>query len=139
MVKQVVWLKEYELGFEEIDKQHKKLLCIANALYDIATVGGENLKNDMKIVLDSLVEYTKYHFNSEEEFQKKYDYKGYELHKLAHNQFVQEVEHQISKLNTENQEDALRFYDYIANWVLTHIAKADKLWADYVKKEEKIN
>ena len=135
MSKQVVWDKSYELGFPEIDNQHKKLICIANALYDIATVGGPNLKQDMDLVLKSLTEYTVYHFESEEKFQKQYGYTGYNMHKLAHNQFVQEVQHQISKLNTENQEDALRFYDYIANWVLMHIAKADKLWAQYVKTQ----
>lgn len=133
MAKQVIWDKSYELGFPEIDNQHKKLICIANALYDIATVGGESLKQDMEQVLKSLTEYTVYHFRSEEEFQKKYDYKGYELHKLAHNQFIQEVLNAVEKLDTGNQEDALRFYDYISNWVLTHIAKADKLWAQFVK------
>ena len=58
MAKQVIWDKSYELGFPEIDNQHKKLICIANALYDIATVGGENLKQDMEQVLKSLTEYT---------------------------------------------------------------------------------
>ena len=135
MSKQVVWDKSYELGFPEIDNQHKKLICIANALYDIATVGGPNLKRDMELVLKSLTEYTVYHFESEEKFQKQYGYTGYNMHKLAHNQFVQEVQHQISKLNTESQDEALRFYDYIANWVLMHIAKADKLWAVYVKNQ----
>ena len=136
MAKRVEWNSSYELGFPEIDMQHKKLIAIANELYDVATRGGDNLKSNMEKVLKKLTDYTVYHFSSEEDFQEKYDYKGLSMHRLAHNQFVAEVQHQISKLNSESQDDALRFYDYIANWVLTHIAKADRIWADFVKSQQ---
>ena len=129
------WNEIYELGIPEIDLQHKKLISISNELYDIATKGDVNLKITMSKILKNLTDYTVYHFTSEEEFMKKYGYQGAPMHKIAHDNFVAEVTQQIKNLSEGSQEDVLIFYDYIANWILAHIAKADKIWATFVKEK----
>ncbi|MBQ3024127.1 MAG: hemerythrin family protein [Spirochaetaceae bacterium] len=129
------WNEIYELGIPEIDLQHKKLISISNELYDVATKGDVNLKITMSKILKNLTDYTVYHFTSEEEFMKKYGYQGAPMHKIAHDNFVAEVTQQIKNLSEGSQEDVLIFYDYIANWILAHIAKADKIWATFVKEK----
>ena len=129
------WNEIYELGIPEIDLQHKKLISIPNELYDVATKGDVNLKITMSKILKNLTDYTVYHFTSEEEFMKKYGYQGAPMHKIAHDNFVAEVTQQIKNLSEGSQEDVLLFYDYIANWILAHIAKADKIWATFVKEK----
>lgn len=129
------WNEVYELGISEIDLQHKKLIDISNDLYDVATKGDVNFKITMSKILKNLTDYTVYHFRSEEEFMAKYGYQGTPMHKIAHDNFVSEVTQQIKKLDAGSQEDVLLFYDYIANWILTHIAKADKIWANFVKEK----
>lgn len=136
-IKKVDWSDSYLLGINDIDLQHKKLVAIANELYDIA-IGDENdYKAKMPIVLKKLTDYTEYHFKFEEQLQKNIGYPGFDSHKSTHDFFIKEVNFQIQKLNSENKENVLRFYSYIANWVLTHIAKADKLWAVYMKEQQK--
>lgn len=129
------WNEIYELGIPEIDLQHKKLISISNELYDVATKGDVNLKITMSKILKNLTDYTVYHFTSEEEFMKKFGYQGAPMHKIAHDNFVAEVTQQIKNLSEGSQEDVLLFYDYIANWILAHIAKADKIWATFVKEK----
>jgi hemerythrin len=129
------WNEIYELGILEIDLQHKKLISISNELYDVATKDDVNLKLTMSKILKNLTDYTVYHFTSEEEFMKKYGYEGVPMHKIAHDNFVAEVTQQIKKLDSSSKEAVLLFYDYIANWILTHIAKADKIWANFVKEK----
>lgn len=129
------WNEIYELGIPEIDLQHKKLISISNELYDVATKGDVNLKITMSKILKNLTDYTVYHFTSEEEFMKKYGYQGAPMHKIAHDNFVAEVTQQIKNLSEGSQDDVLLFYDYIANWILAHIAKADKIWATFVKEK----
>lgn len=129
------WNEIYELGIPEIDLQHKKLISISNELYDVATKCDVNLKITMSKILKNLTDYTVYHFTSEEEFMKKYGYQGAPMHKIAHDNFVAEVTQQIKNLSEGSQEDVLLFYDYIANWILAHIAKADKIWATFVKEK----
>ena len=131
------WNEMYELGIQEIDLQHKKLIDISNELYDIATKDNENYKLSMSKILKKLTDYTVYHFTSEEEFMAKYGYQGTPMHKIAHDNFVSEVTQQIKKLENGSQNDVLVFYDYIANWILAHIAKADKIWAKFVIEKMK--
>lgn len=132
MAQKFLWDKSYELGVFEIDLQHKKLIDISNTLYDLANNPKEDYKIAMEKILKQLIDYTDYHFKSEEDFMKSKGYIGVDAHKVAHDNFIMQVTAQTKKLDKGNPQDALRFYDYIANWILTHIAKADKIWANFI-------
>ena len=134
--KKFEWNKDWEIGIPEIDTQHKRLIAIANELYDVATKEGPNFHDNMAKVLKSFLDYTVYHFSNEEKFQEKYGYAGLKMHKVAHDQFISEVDNAIKKIERgASQKDAFVFYDYIANWVITHIGKADPIWAKFVKSQ----
>ena len=133
MSEKIEWNDSYLLGIPEIDNQHKKLLELANDLHEAAAGSEENYKLNMSKVLKKLTDYTVYHFSNEEDFMRKYGYAGVDIHKTAHDNFIGEVNHQNNQLSDDKKEDGMRFYSYMVNWVLTHIAKADKIWAAYVK------
>jgi hemerythrin len=132
-MKRIEWDDSYLLGITEIDNQHKKLLAVANDLYDTASGSTDRYVLKMSKVLKSLTDYTVYHFSEEEKFMTKYGYPSVSVHKVEHDSFVNEVNQQIQKLSSGSREDALLFYDFVANWVLTHIAKEDRIWAAFVK------
>lgn len=133
MVEKIEWNDEYLLGILEIDNQHKKLVAIANELYDTITSNSEDYKLEMSKVLKKLTDYTVYHFSSEEDFMRRHGYAGVDLHKTAHDGFINEVNHQIMQLSDDNKETGAKFYTFVLQWVLTHIARADKIWAKFVK------
>ena len=132
MAEKIEWNDSYSLGILEIDNQHKKLLSIANELYDITNGSVVDYKLGMSKALKQLTDYTEYHFSSEEEFMKRYGYPGSDTHKIAHDGFILEVTNQIKKLSDDDIEAGKTFYGFVANWVLTHIAKADRIWAKFV-------
>lgn len=134
-VKKIEWDDSYLLGVPEIDDQHKKLIAIANELYDVVTGDEADYKAKMPGILKKLTDYTQYHFKSEEELQKQIGYAGLEAHKNTHNFFIKEVEFQIKRLSAENKSTVLSFYNYIAGWVFNHIAKADKIWANFMQQK----
>ena len=72
-------------------------------------------------------------FSNEEEFMRKYGYSGVDIHKTAHDNFINEVNHQIKQLSSDRKDDGARFYSYMVGWILNHIAKADRVWAAFVK------
>lgn len=127
------WNDSYLLGITEIDLQHKKLLSLADDMYEIVNGDEDSLKVNLSKVLKSLTDYTVYHFTSEEEFMKKYGYPSADMHKSMHDNFIAEVTKQIKSLNTATKTEAERLYSFLATWVLNHIAKSDKVWAEYVK------
>lgn len=127
------WNDSYLLGITEIDLQHKKLLSLADDMYETVNGDEASLKVNLSKVLKSLTDYTVYHFTSEEEFMKKYGYPSAAMHKSMHDNFIAEVTKQIKSLNNATKTDAERLYSFLASWVLNHIAKSDKVWAEYVK------
>lgn len=131
----VEWSDSYLLGIPEIDNQHKKLLKVANDLFDAVTGSPGDFKLNFSKTLKSLTDYTVYHFSSEEKFMRGFGYTGTDAHKMAHDGFVSEVSAQIKALGAASPAAGLRFYKYIASWVVTHIAKADVIWAKYVLSE----
>lgn len=135
-IKKIEWDDSYLLGVPEIDSQHKKLISIANELYDVVTGNEAEYKKKMPEILKKLTDYTQYHFSSEEELQKKIGYTGLEAHKNAHSFFIKEVDFQIKNLSAENKNSVLSFYNYIASWVFNHIAKADKVWANFMNQNK---
>lgn len=136
-VKKLEWDDSYLLGIPEIDLQHKKLIAIANELYDVICGDESEYKTAMPKILKKLTDYTVYHFSNEEELMQKIGYVGYAMHKNTHELFVKEVNFQIQNLSTESKTSVLAFYKYIASWVFSHIAKADKLWANFKKENGK--
>ena len=54
MAQKLEWLDSYSIAIEEIDNQHKKLLTIANELYDLATGDSENYKNEVSKAIGGL-------------------------------------------------------------------------------------
>lgn len=132
------WEEAYNLGIDEIDKQHQTLLEVANDLYDIAVGSTSEYKAKMSNVLKRLADYTVYHFSSEEKLMAKYNYASLPLHKSAHDSFVSEVSQQIKKLAQSDQKDALTLYAFVANWIVMHIAQADHVWARYVRRQMQI-
>ena len=139
MAEKVIWKKEYELGVPQIDEQHKRLVEIAGKLYDALNGDAEKYKASFGGILKEFENYTVCHFSAEEALIEKEGYPSLSSHKLAHQNFIMELSNQRRKLSKESADpiaDGFRFYDYVLSWLLTHIARADKLWADFIAKKK---
>lgn len=135
MSKKLEWLDSYSIDIDEIDSQHKKLLSIANELYDLVEGSEQTYKLQVTKALKKLTDYTEYHFSYEEGFQTRYGYPQVEFHKMQHDQFIQQVNDEIRKLSNPTQADGVKMYEFLVNWVLNHIAKSDRVWASFVIKK----
>ncbi|QGU00008.1 Hemerythrin domain protein [Candidatus Syntrophocurvum alkaliphilum] len=125
----IKWKKEYELGINQIDEQHKKLFEIAGRAYAV-------LKDEFRIdkyddianILEELKNYTIYHFETEENLMKEIGYKKFLSHKVSHDDFIEK----INNIDLEAVDDAqdqylLEVLDFIIDWIDKHILGADKL------------
>jgi hemerythrin len=43
-------------------------------------------------VVDELIDYTQYHFSTEEKYMLEYAYPGYEQHKAEHEEFIDKIQ-----------------------------------------------
>jgi methyl-accepting chemotaxis protein/hemerythrin len=123
----IIWNDKYCVGIDQIDQQHQKLILLLNILYD-AMMEGKG-KGKLEQLLTELVEYTKYHFKSEEELFEKFSYKGKAVHIKEHNDLREKVMDFSIKIKAGQgviTQDILKF---LKAWINNHILSEDKKFA----------
>lgn len=111
-----------------IDEQHKELFDIIKKIKMTS-----DDREGLKVVLNELIEYTKYHFKTEEEFCKKFDMELYERQKRYHSWVKQILEQYVELIDedvvmTELKEEVS---ELIEKWLKNHILKDDMKLKDY--------
>ena len=118
------WSDEYNVNFDEIDAQHKKFFSFINVLYD--AIKENRQKEVLSKIIPELIQYTHYHFSTEEKYMKQYNYKGYSEHKAAHEKFVKEFSELVEQAMNKEKAVPLKVLIFLNQWLLTHIAEMDK-------------
>lgn len=130
----ITWRTGYELGFKIIDEQHKKLIDIVNELYDAQQHGTS--RAIIGSTLDKLIDYTSYHFGSEEVLFKDYQYPEAESHIEEHEGFIKDIVNLKSDLVDNNLLLSLKTLDFLKDWTINHILGTDKDFSEYVREKE---
>ena len=142
----VKWDAKFELGIEAIDAQHKKLVDLCNTLHREVMINRASGKSDwhdsLKAALKECADYVLVHFRDEEVLMKGANYANYAEHKHSHELFTQKVLETVRRFNSLSMSDALQFVRFLYQWIFTHIAYEDKLFAkpviDYLKAKRVI-
>lgn len=123
----VPWNSSFATGIEIIDEQHKQLVSLINDLaheYVYGSVAGE-----MERILDSLIDYTVYHFETEETLWDEvlsHD-EFLEGHLKTHKGFVDKVLSIRSKIETDDSRKLIdNLLSFLTSWLAHHILYEDK-------------
>lgn len=119
----VEWNDYLSVNVDEIDAHHKKLIEIINKLYQ-AMIDGTS-ESVMKSILVELIEYTKYHFSTEENIMEEYGYSQIDEHKEMHKAFVTNLADACSRYQVEKIPIDKEILDYLKDWLINHILKTD--------------
>lgn len=130
-----IWEEKYSIHIAMIDEQHKTLFKIANTIYNELQKDSHSFDTIIALILE-MIDYTKYHFNTEEEMMVKYQYPDLEDHKNQHNRFVDYID-SLSFIDIdENQDHLLRdMVDFLSNWILNHISKTDLKFGNFINEK----
>ncbi|WP_370572719.1 bacteriohemerythrin [Methanomethylovorans sp.] len=125
----ITWSDKYSVNIKEIDEQHKKLVGMINELHD-AMMHAKSKEVSVEII-NKMAEYTKYHFSTEEKYMKQFRYPDYEVHKISHEKFVEQVLE--FKKGYESGKTGLTYdlLNFLKNWLVTHIQASDKKYAPF--------
>ena len=127
------WNPSLATGILEIDQQHQRLVSLVNRLYQSVERGGAY--EELKAILNELIEYTNYHFKTEEYYFDKYGYPEGEIHKEIHRKLTEKV--LDFKRKFENREATVSYdlLDFLKDWLVNHIGKTDKKYAPFLKEK----
>ena len=124
------WSKEFSVGVEEIDGDHRRLLELLNQLHDAAKT--EDGREVLGRVLDGLMLYVGYHFAHEEALFLRTNYPGYERHRRQHQALTITVK-EIRDDFQMGRSDALprQVLEFLKNWLYEHIMGSDRAFGVY--------
>ena len=129
----VAWSKEYELGNDFVDSQHKRLFELVNNI-SAACNDGQDVKK-LNETLDFLLQYTVQHFADEEAFQIKCNFPDYERHKQLHEDFKETVTEKVAEFREKGSTKYLSdtVNKIVVKWLVNHILMEDMKIGVHVK------
>jgi hemerythrin-like metal-binding protein len=123
------WDESYSVGIKEFDEHHKRLISLVNQLYDAMQVGkgGQELHQ----ILDSLFEYTVFHFSSEEKMLLRNGYPEYQKHFVEHEALKSKVIEYRSKVERGQVGTSVQVANFLKDWLKNHILVEDKKYGPF--------
>ncbi len=132
---QIKWQPQYEIGIKEVDSQHEHLVEVINKVLD---ANAQNKLNEyFGEAIKELVDYTHYHFNSEESFTKKIGYPNLFEHKAQHKLLIKQLIKILEDLKAGKQEIANKLPSILKKWIIKHVFYHDRLIGLYYKEEKR--
>lgn len=127
----MIWENIYNVGIEEIDKQHKMFVETLNKLFE--AVQNSSSKDKLEIVFKELDGYIKYHFATEEKYFDMFSFDESENHKAKHNDFKNQIAIFKEKIDAGELHYLESLITYLEDWLANHIMEVDKRYVPCFK------
>jgi hemerythrin-like metal-binding protein len=124
------WISSFETGIAVIDAQHRRLVGMLNELFDAMNRGEGNAV--VGRILDGMVEYTQYHFDTEESLFARYGYPNSAEHTREHKALRKQVIKLRASLRAGRSVFAHQIAELLKDWLRVHILQSDKKYAPFL-------
>jgi hemerythrin len=133
------WDPRFSVRIAEIDQQHKKLIGLINRLHEsMHQAGGQDALETavqelsaQATVINEMVEYSSYHFSTEEKYMRQYVYSDYEKHKKEHEYFSNKVRTLKSDFDGGQAILSSQIMEFLKKWLSDHILGMDKKYEPF--------
>ncbi len=129
----IEWKDAYSVNISDIDTQHKRLVNLINELH-AAILSGTG-KEALTKILSELVEYTLYHFATEEKYFDQFDYPEADLHKTEHNDLTKQVAALQKKHDGGEKVLTIDVMNFLRDWLQDHIVGSDTKYGPYLNSK----
>lgn len=124
------WTAALQLGLDDIDTQHKKLVFIINQLSDAMDANSDN--QTIGGIFGELLEYARIHFSYEENMLKGKGYKLFSGHKAEHDALVEKLGFMHQAYLDNKAPDNQQVLFFLKIWLQDHIMETDKAYVPFV-------
>lgn len=130
----LVWSDEkFSVGIDLIDHQHKKLVEMVNVLHEARLAG--KAPDAIGSVLTDLIDYTQYHFHTEEELMQTYAYPGFNVHKREHDALAGHAASLLKDYQSGKRTVTLELALFLKEWLTTHIQGTDRNFGAFLQEK----
>lgn len=128
----IIWGEKYDVNVKKVNEEHQRLFAMINDLYDAMNLGkGQDIIGK---IIEGLLDYTKFHFNTEQEIMVKIAYPDYAKHKQQHEAFVKKITEFHDKYKKGAILLSLEVLKFLEDWLVNHICKMDKAYTTFFNR-----
>ncbi|WP_135077254.1 bacteriohemerythrin [Terasakiella sp. SH-1] len=129
------WRTEYNVGLDIIDEHHKQLLSLTKDL--ISAIKQQTALPKIQKIAQELADYTRFHFEKEEEIFNEAGYSEATSHIEKHRKLATQLDALTERCAKRlNKKEAEQIYNFLKRWVLLHILLEDRKYASYILSSE---
>ena len=126
----ITWSDELSVGHEGIDNDHKQLVALFNDAH--LAVKQEAPREFVADILTKLIEYSKWHFDHEEELMDKQGYDRTQEHLLEHRELAESARELYEQYIAGDDTVPGVLLPFLRNWLTNHIMRSDKRLGDFL-------
>lgn len=127
----MTWNDALSVGVEKIDSQHMQLVSLLNALHDAMKTGrGKDVIAD---VMGKLIDYTRFHFATEEELFIRTNYPKAAEHVREHEALRAQARDLQKKMEANQLTVSIELTSFLRDWVSSHIRQNDIEFGRYLQ------
>ncbi|MHA2284411.1 MAG: bacteriohemerythrin [Candidatus Thorarchaeota archaeon] len=126
----VEWNASLSVGIDLIDEQHKLLIQRIN-------VEMREGVREIQKTLGFMIDYTDFHFSTEEQHMDEQDYPAKDIHKKQHDEFKGMLDTLVEDFEEDGASEILStsINTFLGNWLITHIQKVDTAFGTFLKQK----
>jgi len=130
----LIWTDDLRIGVEALDKDHQLLFSLMNKLTHRSA-------NDMDVdkIIDTLLNYTVYHFQREEMVMEVCEHPGLEVHRRLHKDLNVKLRTLAEAWAVDRSPltlDSLR--TFLGHWLSRHVGGVDTQIADFTQGKDRL-
>ena len=129
----MTWSEQLSVNIKQVDSQHMKLVELLNNFHDAMKVGKG--REAMGKTFSELLEYTSYHFVTEEDIMKKHGYPAFPAHKKEHEALTKKVADLSERFSRGEAIISADTMTFLKNWLYDHIVGSDKKYAPFLNSK----
>ncbi len=127
----IAWEPKFALGVEVMDRQHQRLIELANEL--AARMGSAATGDEIAACVRALTDYTARHFWMEERLMADTGYERSGLHGEQHQALLRELERLGEQmLRGAGTRRGMKALGFLRDWVTHHIQLSDRDFAKHL-------
>ncbi len=131
----MTWNEHFETGIPIVDEQHQWLIDLVNTSAPILAVRSKANLERAENLLDQLLQYASFHFETEDALMARYGIDGrhHRLHLDSHAKFAGDVMRMRDAYLNGHEVTGASLLSFLANWLIFHILGEDQALARQIR------
>lgn len=129
----IEWDDSLSVGVDLIDEQHKMLIQRIRDLSDAVNLSRGAI--EIGKTLGFMIDYTGFHFSTEEKHMTDLSYPGFDIHKTQHEEFKSTLDEMVMEFKEDGATAQLSEWvnNYLINWLVKHIKSIDTKLSEFLR------